>query len=236
MRAVTKGIWKLVSVNADGSCVFQEMHSGFASDEPKTVSAKDVKASARLFAGEVPMKVEGDIAKALPPQVPVLATELLRSKLFRLMHDHAIKESREMKNANDFALALNPSVVHVVKSFAKEELRIYLFTDQVSKIVVKPGSGRFAVTHKNNNMFHVMPPSCPRKQLVDEWENGVFSAFAWVAVSNLEEKANMKLQHHKVEEWRIPFLTNTIELNAGDVLVRYESKKQENEAKKQRIE
>ena len=46
----------------------------------------------------------------------------------------------------------------------------------------------------------------------------------------------MKLQHHKLEDWRIPFLTNTIELNAGDVLMRYEAKKQENEAKKQRIE
>ena len=163
MNKVAKGIWKLVNVNADGSCVFQEMQSGFASDEPKTVSAKDVKANARLFAGEVPMKVEGDITKVLPLQVPVLATELLRSKLFRLMHDHAIKESREMKNANDFALALNPSVVHVVKSFAKEELRIYLFTDQLSKIVTKHGTGRFAVTHKNNNMFHVIPPSCPKK-------------------------------------------------------------------------
>jgi hypothetical protein len=85
-------------------------------------------------------------------------------------------------------------------------------------------------------MFHVIPPSCPKKQLVDEWDNGVFSAFAWVTVTSWEERANVKLQHHKLEDWRIPFLTNTIELNAGDVLMRYESKKQENEAKKQRIE
>jgi hypothetical protein len=39
MNKIAKGIWKLVNVNADGSCVFQELHSGFASDEPKVVSA-----------------------------------------------------------------------------------------------------------------------------------------------------------------------------------------------------
>ena len=139
--------------------------------------------------------------------------ELLRCELFRLMHGTLLPKYAKQDAKLQFLQ--DPTLVVARESCGKGKLRLFPFTDSVTKIGLKAGAGASSVevTHEATGCsFWVSGPSSKH----------LMSVGYWCVMKGTTEKANLKVKQVTEHGWRLPVLENTGPLQEGDILCKME--------------
>ena len=168
------------------------------------------------FNGKPPMNLSDDIVKHLPQHVDHFRLEAAKGSLFSTMAKSAIDSTISL---GDLKFGINPFLLMAQKAYKKNELKLPLATDAMSRIHGEPNKCGIHVKHEGFD-FWVLMPAMPRTVIMaDMPKSMVVFPFWFVGSTAIKEEANMEFRQSTRE------LVNIRALKAGDMLKQFEDEK-----------
>ncbi|CAE7223682.1 unnamed protein product [Symbiodinium sp. CCMP2592] len=166
-------------------------------DKKVEVPLSELKKFFDLYSGDAP-EVVSDSVDRLPHNTEACSQERLRGEFFELCCEYFLKYSH---CEEELTFLKNPTCCLLEGKAKTGKLTIFPFTDQISKVGLKPAAGSVEVWHSaSGTSLYISPPAAA---------GSLLSAFWQIPVGSEPNLATVLLNE---KGWKIPILKNTASL------------------------
>ncbi|CAE7708965.1 unnamed protein product [Symbiodinium sp. CCMP2592] len=172
-------------------------------DKKVEVPLSELKKFFDLYSGDAP-EVVSDSVDRLPHNTEACSQERLRGEFFELCCEYFLKYSH---CEEELTFLKNPTCCLLEGKAKTGKLTIFPFTDQISKVGLKPAAGSVEVWHSaSGTSLYISPPAAA---------GSLLSAFWQIPVGSEPNLATVLLNE---KGWKIPILKNTASLKEAEKL------------------